>query len=85
VVNTAEKNDVGKKMGRPKRSERADAVVKVDASLKGMAEMVAKRRGVPLAEYLSEILRSPVTRDFAKEMRLVEAESKLDPRKGGEA
>ena len=34
----------------------------------GWAEMVAKARGITVAEYLSETLRKPVARDFADVM-----------------
>jgi hypothetical protein len=64
------------KVGRPKRSERDDVTVKIDRGIVSRAKMVASARNVPLAEYLSELIRSPVARDFAKEMRRIESEEK---------
>jgi hypothetical protein len=64
------------KAGRPKRSERDDVTVKIDRGIVSKAKMIASARNVPLAEYLSELLRPPVARDFAKEMRRIESEEK---------
>lgn len=60
-----------RKMGRPKgsgKSRRNDRTAKVDATVLGWAEMVAKARGVSVAEYLTETLRKPVQKDFAEVM-----------------
>jgi hypothetical protein len=46
-----------------------DASAKVDAELVNKAKHVVLARGLSLAEYLSELLRVPIERDFAKEMR----------------
>jgi hypothetical protein len=54
--------------GRPKRSERNDRTARVDAQVLGWAEMVAKARGITVAEYLSETLRAPVAKDFGRLM-----------------
>jgi hypothetical protein len=64
------------KAGRPKSSERDDVTVKIDRGIVSKAKMIASARSVPLAEYLSELLRSPVIRDFAKEMRRIELAEK---------
>lgn len=60
---------MAKKVGRPKTSSRIDRVARIDATILGWAEMVAKARGVTVAEYLSETLRLPVSRDFGREMQ----------------
>jgi hypothetical protein len=57
--------------GRPK-SERKDGTARVDIQILGQAQMVAKRRGISLAEYLSDLLRGPVDRDFLREMKELE-------------
>lgn len=57
------------RVGRPKTSERNDRVARVDSTILGWAEMVAKGRGISVAEYLSETLREPVSRDFGDLMR----------------
>jgi hypothetical protein len=64
---------MGKKRGRPRASERRDAVVKLDVIIVGKAQMVAKASGISLSEYLSEMLRSPVDRDFLRVMKEMEA------------
>jgi hypothetical protein len=64
---TAECPDVAKSKGRPKTG-RDDVTVKIDRGVIGMAKMIATRKNVTLAEYLSGLLRGPVEKDFAKEM-----------------
>jgi hypothetical protein len=66
---------MARKRGRPKGIKRRDAVVKLDVILVGKAQMVAKARGTSVAEYLSEIIRGPVDRDFLSIMKQMEAES----------
>jgi len=66
---------MGKKRGRPRLITRRDSVVKLDAIMVGKAQMVAKSRGTSVAEYLSEIIRVPVDRDFLGVMKRLEAES----------
>jgi hypothetical protein len=46
--------------------------VKIDRGIGSRAKMVAAARKITLAEYLSEITRATVDRDFAKEMRHIE-------------
>jgi hypothetical protein len=55
-----------KKAGRPATSTRDDVVVKIDRSIAAKARFVAENRKIPMAEYLSEALRSVVGRDFDK-------------------
>ena len=57
------------KRGRPKRSERQDIAVKVDQRIAGLAKSVAKYRGIPLAELLSDLLEIPVSRAYAQMLR----------------
>ena len=54
---------MAKAKGRPK-SERNDRTAKIDATVLGWAEVVARAKGITLAEYLSETLREPVAKDF---------------------
>lgn len=67
---------VARKVGRPKVSERNDRVARIDSTLLGMAEMVARARGITIAEYLSDTLDGPIKRDFAEQMAKLQAESK---------
>lgn len=55
--------------GRPKRSQRNDVSVKIDAKIVEEAKLVALLRRTTLAEYLSEILRGPVKKDYNKERK----------------
>jgi hypothetical protein len=64
-----------RKRGRPKEGHRREAVVKLDIIIVGKAQMVAKARGMSLAEYLSELIRGPVDRDFLAIMKQMEAEA----------
>lgn len=43
--------------------------VKIDRALAGKAQMIATDRGVDLANYISEVLRGVVERDWAKMVR----------------
>jgi hypothetical protein len=70
---TAELKPMAKKMGRPKTSDRRDGTTKIDATVLGKAQMVAKAKGLSVAEYLSDICRGPVDRDFLKEMKRLDA------------
>jgi hypothetical protein len=63
-----------RKAGRPKTSERDDISVKLDRAIVGMAKNVATRKGVPVAELLSEMLRVPVGRAYAQMLRELEGE-----------
>jgi hypothetical protein len=53
-------------MAARKRSERDDVAVKIDRRIALKAKMVASERGITMAEYISEMIRSAVERDFAK-------------------
>lgn len=58
--------DQPKKMGRPKTSTRDDVVVKIDKHVAAKARYIAATKDVPLAEYLTELLRGSVERDFER-------------------
>jgi hypothetical protein len=58
-----------KQMGRPKSSDRQDVSIKFDKTLAGMARMIALGRGISMAEYLSEMSRPNIERDYAKVMK----------------
>lgn len=51
--------------------------VKVDRTLAFKAKMVASQRGITMAEYISELIRPSVERDFAKAVREID-----EPKKG---
>lgn len=68
MVTTTEHPVMAKARGRPKRSVRNDRTARIDATILGWAEMVARARGISVAEYLSETLRAPVAKDFVRVM-----------------
>jgi hypothetical protein len=78
-MGVAEPASMAKKRGRPKASSRRDAVVKLDGIIVGKAQMVAKSQGISLAEYLSELLRELVDRDFLQLMKKMEAGTHYGP------
>jgi hypothetical protein len=49
-----------------KKKARDDQAVKVDRHLVVKAQLIAKTRGVTVAEYLSELLRPHIEKDFPK-------------------
>ena len=65
---TAEKTMAKKKTGAIEPPTKA---VKIDRALASKAQMIATDRGVNLAEYISETLRSAVERDWGKMVRRV--------------
>ncbi|MGZ3388385.1 MAG: hypothetical protein ACXVB2_00125 [Isosphaeraceae bacterium] len=60
----AEKNVDRKRAGRPPTSEREDIVVKLNRAVAADARWIAEKRGISMAEYLTEALRPIVARDF---------------------
>jgi hypothetical protein len=60
---------MAKKKGRPKTSSRTDGTVKMDVILIDKAKILAVARRVSLAELVSELIRGPLEREFAKEMK----------------
>lgn len=59
---------MGKSKGRPK-SNRDDATTKIDRRLLGFAQLIARDKGVSVAEFLSEFIREPLEREFDSLMR----------------
>lgn len=63
---TAQANTEVKKRGRPRSVERRDGTARVDADVLKKAGLVARDRGISIAEYLTESLRPLVDREFDK-------------------
>ena len=64
-------------MGRkktPEKNKRDDAVAKIDRTVLDKAKLVASRKGVSLAEYLTDHLRATVEREFGKTVREMEGD-----------
>jgi hypothetical protein len=47
--------------------------IKFDRTLAGKARLISQGRGIAMSEYLSEMTRSIIDRDYAKLMRELEA------------
>lgn len=58
--------------GRP-RSERDDVTAKLDRAVVLMGKAIARYKGVTLAEYLSDLLEGPVSKEYAKMLREIDA------------
>lgn len=56
----------------PERPKRDDKAVKMERTLVDKAIWVATRKGTTAAEYLSDLVRGQVERDFAREVKDVE-------------
>jgi len=50
----------------PMTKKRDDTSVKIDSAIYKMAKHVAAQRDIHLAEYLSDLLKKPVQRDYSK-------------------
>jgi hypothetical protein len=62
---------MAKKRGRPKQPGGEGTQVRIDPLVASKARMVASANGKSIGEYLSDLLRGIVDKDFAKEMRKV--------------
>ena len=51
------------------KSKRDDVAVKLDRELTDKAKLVASRKRITLAEYMTELSRPTIERDFAKVIR----------------
>lgn len=69
----AETTMAKKRGGRPKTSERQDVSIKFDKTLAGKARLISQGRGISMAEYLEEMTRSLIDRDYAKLLRELES------------
>jgi hypothetical protein len=62
-----------KTMGRPQKSGGEGKLVRLNPAIVGMAKAVATAKGSTLADYLADLLRGPVGRDYAKMLRELES------------
>ena len=58
-----------KRGGRPKTSERQDVSIKFDKQLAGMARLISQGRGKSMAEYLEDLTKPLIEKDYAKLLR----------------
>jgi hypothetical protein len=68
-VELLERPGMAKKVGRPKKPGGEGKSVRIDADLASKARIVAFRRNIPLSDYLSDVLRARVLKDFASVMK----------------
>jgi hypothetical protein len=64
------------KMARPRgrpESGRNDVPAKIDKSVVEMGKAIARYKGISLAEFLSDILEGPVSKEYAKMLREIDA------------
>lgn len=59
----------GEATGPKPRPRRDDVAIKFDRALAEKAKIIAIRRGVSMAEYLTELSRGPIDREYAKVVR----------------
>jgi hypothetical protein len=57
------------------QKKRNDKAVKISRDLAAKAKLIAESKGIPVAEYLSELLRGPVERDWPKAVKTIEEQS----------
>jgi hypothetical protein len=65
-------------MAKKKQPRGPGRLVRMDPSVARMGEVVARARGIALGDYLSELVRPMVSRDYVREVKRLEQE-------GGEA
>ena len=78
-VALAEKTAMARKAGRPKKPGGEGTPIRIEPDLAAKARIVALRRHLPTSDYVSEIIRARVLKDFAKVM----AEAGADEAEGG--
>jgi hypothetical protein len=61
-----------------KKARGVGMMVRIDPDIVRMARIIAPAKGVAMGDYLSDILRPTVSRDYVKEVKRLESE-------GGEA
>jgi hypothetical protein len=66
--------DVAKKKGRPSKPSGTGRLVRIDPAIVSMAEYLARAEGTSVADYLSGLLRAPVSRAYAQTLRRLEKE-----------
>jgi hypothetical protein len=62
-------------MPKKKGPRRDDQAVKIERTIAQQAKFVADRRNLTIGEYLSELLRADVRRDWEKEVKKMTEEA----------
>lgn len=58
--------------GRPPNPGRKDGNTRIELRVLNQARVVARVRGIPLADYLSDLLRPQVARDFKDVVKVLD-------------
>jgi hypothetical protein len=66
---------MAKKVGRPKKSGGEGSQVRIDRDLAAMARAIANHRGAKLTEYLSDLLRPTIIKDYRRTLQELDRES----------
>jgi hypothetical protein len=66
---------MAKKAGRPKKPGSGGKPVRIHSDVAKMAQRVADYRGLPLSDYLSDLARPVVVREYRKMIAETEAET----------
>jgi hypothetical protein len=66
--------------GRPK-TDRDDTTVRLDRALASKARAISLHRGIPVGQYLSELLDQPINAGYLAMLRELDASSK-PPKRG---
>jgi hypothetical protein len=74
VLLAGRKSDMAKRRGNPGKPSGEGKPVRLDPAIASMAKAVATSKGMSLADYLAELLRVPVGRDYAKMLRDLESQ-----------
>jgi hypothetical protein len=60
--------------GRPKSADRKDGSVRIDRAVLGKIQWLAKDQGVTVSEYLTDLVRGPVEREFGRRAKKLQGE-----------
>jgi hypothetical protein len=69
---------MAKKRGNPGKAAGAGKHVRLDPSVVSMGRMVAGAKGITLTDYLSDLLRPAVSRDYVQVMKRLEKEGGVE-------
>ena len=64
--------------GKKKDEKRDDKAVKIERHLATKAKVIAESKGVVMAEYLSDLLRPLISRDWPKALKGLESHGQED-------
>jgi hypothetical protein len=78
MTSTTKAKSMAKRRGRPEKPGGEGTVVRMASDLVAKAKYLAAQRGIPLSDYLSELLRPVIEREFRKAGRELMGEESQD-------